>query len=112
MPDGRTVAKLETQEYKHHNEFDLQKNCAPKHATRCAEQKEKELPMNAFCLVMDNYFTLPKVIAKLCKIGVGIVGTAYARREWPLKELSIVTQQDANFSVFIWTVNDFSMLVA
>eukprot|EP00957_Ditylum_brightwellii_P037467 2833832-Ditylum_brightwellii.AAC.1 len=67
--------------------------------------------MDAFRLAMDNYFTLPKVIAKLRKISFGIVGTACARRGWPLKELSNVTQQDVNFNYFSWTVNDFGTLV-
>eukprot|EP00957_Ditylum_brightwellii_P071916 5466095-Ditylum_brightwellii.AAC.1 len=68
--------------------------------------------MDAFCLAMDNYFTLPKVIAKLCKIDVGIVGTVWARRGWLPKELSNVTQQDTNFNVFFWTVDDFGTFVA
>eukprot|EP00957_Ditylum_brightwellii_P044780 3397046-Ditylum_brightwellii.AAC.1 len=67
--------------------------------------------MDAVCLAMDNYFILPKVIAKLCKIGVEIVGTMCARRGWPLKELNNVMQQDANFTDFFWTVDDFSTLV-
>eukprot|EP00957_Ditylum_brightwellii_P155563 11841517-Ditylum_brightwellii.AAC.1 len=63
--------------------------------------------MDVFCLEMDKYFTWLKVTAKLCKIGVGIVGTVCARRGWLAKELSNVTQQDANFNNFFWTVNDF-----
>ena len=38
--------------------------------------KEDKNPMTKFCLAMDNYFTLPKVIAKLREKGVGVVGTA------------------------------------
>eukprot|EP00957_Ditylum_brightwellii_P210880 15365512-Ditylum_brightwellii.AAC.1 len=63
-------------------------NCAPKHATQGVEQKEKELPMDAFCLAMDNHFTMLKVTTKLWEIDVGIVGTAHTRRGWHLKELS------------------------
>eukprot|EP00957_Ditylum_brightwellii_P146342 11142819-Ditylum_brightwellii.AAC.1 len=67
--------------------------------------------MGAFCLARYNYFTLPKVIAKLHDIGVGIVGIVHARRGWPPKELSNVIQQDGNFNDFFWTVNDFGTLV-
>eukprot|EP00957_Ditylum_brightwellii_P100473 7658487-Ditylum_brightwellii.AAC.1 len=67
--------------------------------------------MDAFCLAMDNYFTLLKVIAKLHKIGVGIVGTVRARRGWPPKELSNAIQQDANFNNLFWTVDVFGILV-
>eukprot|EP00957_Ditylum_brightwellii_P191339 14568899-Ditylum_brightwellii.AAC.1 len=70
---------------------ELQKNYIPKHAAQGAEQR-KEAPMDAFCLAMDKYFTLPKVIGKLCDIGIGIVGTAQARRGWPPKELSNIAQ--------------------
>eukprot|EP00957_Ditylum_brightwellii_P069175 5252956-Ditylum_brightwellii.AAC.1 len=68
--------------------------------------------MDDFCLAMDNHFTLMKVIAKLCEIGVKIVGTLHARMGWPLKELSNVTQQDANSNDIFWTVGDFGTPVA
>ena len=32
--------------------------------------------MDRFCIAMDNYFTLPKVIATLREKGIGVVGTA------------------------------------
>ena len=34
-----------------------------------------EKMMGTFCLTMDNYFTLSKVIAALRKMGIGILGT-------------------------------------
>eukprot|EP00957_Ditylum_brightwellii_P101329 7721844-Ditylum_brightwellii.AAC.1 len=61
---------------------------------------------------MDNYFTLPKVIGKLRNSGIGIVGTAQARRGWPPKELSNIAQQDANFNDFFWTIEKYGTLVA
>eukprot|EP00957_Ditylum_brightwellii_P125504 9566480-Ditylum_brightwellii.AAC.1 len=67
--------------------------------------------MDAFCLGMGNYFTLLKVIVKLCNIVVGISGTVWARRGWPSKELSNFTQQDAHFINCFWTVDNFGMLV-
>ena len=33
-------------------------------------------PIDKFCLAMDNYFTIPKVIKRLREIGVGVVGTS------------------------------------
>eukprot|EP00957_Ditylum_brightwellii_P063399 4812187-Ditylum_brightwellii.AAC.1 len=68
--------------------------------------------MDEFCLAMDNYFTLSKVIGKLRGIGVGIVGTSRARRGGPPKELSNITQQDANFNDFFWTIDKYGTLVA
>ena len=41
--------------------------------TKCTDYTH---PMKKFCLALDNYFTLPKVILALREQGVGIVGTA------------------------------------
>ena len=35
-----------------------------------------EPEMKNFCIAMDNYFTLPKLIKKLRDLGIGIVGTS------------------------------------
>eukprot|EP00957_Ditylum_brightwellii_P048665 3692944-Ditylum_brightwellii.AAC.1 len=37
-------------------------------------------PMEQFCLAMDNYFTVSKVIACLCEINIGVVGTSRFER--------------------------------
>ena len=35
---------------------------------------------NSLIIAMDNYFTLPKVIYALRKLGIGIVGTAKTQK--------------------------------
>ena len=44
--------------------------------------------MSKFCIAMDNYFTLPNVIAALRADGIGVVGTARFKKNWPGKKLS------------------------
>ena len=61
---------------------------------------------------MDNYFTLPRVIAKLRDLSVGCVGTARFCNGWPSKELRDVNQSSADFNDFFWTVDSFGTLVA
>eukprot|EP00957_Ditylum_brightwellii_P097154 7398937-Ditylum_brightwellii.AAC.1 len=129
-PDGQTAAKLQNQEYKHSKEFgkiecmilhvldiietlkELQKNRIPKHATRGVGQR-KEATMDTFCLRMDNYFTLPKVIGKLHDIGIGIVGTAQARRGWPPKELrnACCTVMDTGLVICVSTLHKVGEIV-
>ena len=45
-----------------------------------------EMVIDKYCLAMDNYFTLPKIIAILWTMDVGVVGTARFERNWPKKE--------------------------
>eukprot|EP00957_Ditylum_brightwellii_P016704 1256315-Ditylum_brightwellii.AAC.1 len=50
---------------------------------------------------MDNYFTLPQVISKLCEMGIGIVGTArYRGQNWSPKQLKQVSKDYAYFHDF------------
>ena len=69
-------------------------------------------PMDRFCLALDNYFTLPKVIKKLRDKGIGIVGTARARRGWPPTLLNNIQQNTAEFNDFYHMVDDYGTLVA
>eukprot|EP00957_Ditylum_brightwellii_P015634 1179855-Ditylum_brightwellii.AAC.1 len=46
-----------------------------------------DTPMDMFCLAIDNYFTVPKVIATLCEMNIRVVGTSCFRKAWPPKEL-------------------------
>mmetsp|Transcript_36253 Transcript_36253/g.36500 ORF Transcript_36253/g.36500 Transcript_36253/m.36500 type:complete len:86 (+) Transcript_36253:831-1088(+) len=40
--------------------------------------------MNTFCIAMENYFTLPRVIKQLQDLGIGVEGTARFRKSsWP-----------------------------
>ena len=69
--------------------------------------------MDEFCLAMDNYFTLPKVIKKLWDFGVGVVGTARFRsKAWPPKILKDVSKEKARFNEFYYMIDEFGTLVA
>ena len=66
---------------------------------------------------MDNYFTLPKVCGHLREIGIGILGTARARRDWPPQEIlyeAIQKNKKAKptFNDTFWTVDEHGTLVA
>ena len=61
------------------------------------------------CLAMDNYFTLPKVIKELRDIGVGVVGTARFKRNWPPVELRESTL--STFNEFHWCVDEYGTLL-
>eukprot|EP00957_Ditylum_brightwellii_P143963 10969510-Ditylum_brightwellii.AAC.1 len=55
----------------------LQKERLSKQKTRASHaETENDVEMGKFCLGMDNYFTLPKVIQGLGDNGIGDVGTA------------------------------------
>eukprot|EP00957_Ditylum_brightwellii_P043476 3296087-Ditylum_brightwellii.AAC.1 len=56
--------------------------------------------IDKFIIAMKNYFTLPKLLAKLQDIGIGIVGTALFRMNWLPKELKNVAQANADFNDF------------
>ena len=56
--------------------------------------KDEEKQTN-FVIVMDNYFTLPRVISALCDKGIGIVGTAKYQRAWPPTELKQVSEKES-----------------
>mmetsp|Transcript_17478 Transcript_17478/g.39451 ORF Transcript_17478/g.39451 Transcript_17478/m.39451 type:complete len:315 (-) Transcript_17478:15-959(-) len=64
-----------------------------------------------FCLAMDNYFTLPKVIHKLRQMEIGVVGTARFRAgNWPPKELKDAGS-NAKSNDFYSTVDEFGTLL-
>ena len=65
-----------------------------------------------FVIAMDNYFTLPKVIQSLRKIGIGVVGTCRFKRGWPPAGLKNVDDKKANFNDFYWLVDEMENLVA
>eukprot|EP00957_Ditylum_brightwellii_P129074 9845600-Ditylum_brightwellii.AAC.1 len=67
--------------------------------------------MNTFCLAVDNYFNVPKVIAALFEMNIRVVGTSHFRKAWPPKELQNITQQEANFNDFFWCVGEFGTLL-
>eukprot|EP00957_Ditylum_brightwellii_P043683 3311466-Ditylum_brightwellii.AAC.1 len=68
--------------------------------------------MHEFIIAMDNYFMLPKMLAKLQDIGIGVVRTACFRMSWPSKELKNIAQIDTDFNDFFWTVDNLGTLVA
>ena len=82
--------------------------------TRRASNNEDaiEAMQQTFIVAMDNYFSLPKVIAKLREMGVGMVGTSRPKSNWPPKELKVIDSEKANFNEFYWLVDDYGTLVA
>lgn len=62
-----------------------------------------------FVVAMDNYFTYPRVMAKLRELGIGVVGTARNRSGWPPKEL--VLPENSTFNSLVWSVDDFGTMV-
>ena len=72
----------------------------------------EKMGANSFIIAMDNYFTLPKVIYALRKLGVGIVGTAKYQKSWPPLCLKKIDDKKSNFNDFFWTVDPYGTLVA
>ena len=68
--------------------------------------------MKYFCLALDNYFTLPKVIKILREKEIGIVVTARFRRDWPPASLAKISHESANFNYFYYTQDEHGTLVA
>ena len=71
----------------------------------------EEKPMVHFCLAMDNYFTLLKIINRLRESGIGVVDTAIFRQNWPPKELIEVEQGKCASYDFYWVVDEFGTLL-
>ena len=132
-PDGRTAEKKKEQEYTAGSLGKIesmilfvveiinriktkQKERISKYnrASRRNNNSEQfdETVMKQFCIAMDNYFTLPGVIAKLREMGIGIVGTARFRRNWPPKKLKEVKPELANFNDFYHLADDNGTLCA
>ena len=68
--------------------------------------------MHVFCLAMDNYFTLPKILKILREKNIGVVGTSRFRQNWPPKKLREVEQNSAQFNSFHHCIDEFGNLVA
>lgn len=133
-PDGRKAARVGEQEYEEDKKMGkvesmilfmlkIIEELKQKQLTRLQNKKKvatrsnttelfNEEMMSKFCLAMDNYFTLPKVIVALRNMGIGIVGTARYRGSWPPKELKNVSKESAKFNEFYWTIDEFGTLVA
>ena len=57
--------------------------------------------MNTFCIAMDNYFALQRVIKQLQDLGIGVVGTARFRKSsWPPMNLRNVSKDTTKFNDF------------
>ena len=135
-PDGRTAATKDRQEYevdkrmgkietmvlfllsvierKKNEQLERVRNSnvSTRTSTGINVFDQKEM-METFCLAMDNYFTLPKVIHKLREIGVGVVGTARFRSNgWPPKALKDISKDKARFNEFYYTIDNFGTLIA
>eukprot|EP00957_Ditylum_brightwellii_P046704 3544204-Ditylum_brightwellii.AAC.1 len=55
--------------------------------TTKSNSSECEQQSTDFIVAMENYFTLPRAIAKLHDLSVGCIGTARFCIGWPSKEL-------------------------
>ena len=137
-PDGRSAAKNGTQEYLQEKSMGKvesmilfvtniiehlktkQSNRIKKYdrQSRSRPDASKEQwadlynPMRLFCLAMDNYFTMPKVISALRKKGIGVVGTSRFQVNWPPNVLKNIQQPDANFNDFYYCVDEYGTLIA
>eukprot|EP00957_Ditylum_brightwellii_P028289 2137275-Ditylum_brightwellii.AAC.1 len=60
---------------------------------------------------MDNYFIIPKIIACLREMNIGVVGTSHFRKARPPKVLRNIMQQEARFNDFYWCVDEFGTLL-
>eukprot|EP00957_Ditylum_brightwellii_P085708 6520154-Ditylum_brightwellii.AAC.1 len=63
-------------------------------------------------IAMETYFALPKMVGKLCNLGIGVIRTAHFQMSWPPKELKGVSQTNVDFNDFYWTVDYLGSLVA
>ena len=134
-PDGRRAARVGQQEYSEDKSLGKIESMIIFMLKIIPQLKEKQLTrlknknkiatrsnsneifdekmMGTFCLAMDNYFTLPKVIAALREMGVGIVGTArYRSKAWPPNELKAISKESAKFNQFYWTIDEYGTLLA
>eukprot|EP00957_Ditylum_brightwellii_P048076 3650217-Ditylum_brightwellii.AAC.1 len=68
--------------------------------------------MEKFCLAMDNYFTVPSAMKYLRDKGIGVVGTARARRGWPPSALQKVEQKECDFDEFRYLIDNDGTLIA
>ena len=73
---------------------------------------DNDIKMDTFIIAMDNYFTHPKVMATLCEIGIGVVGTSCFYRNWPSKKFKVCVLQDkAKSNNFYHTVDEYGTLL-
>eukprot|EP00957_Ditylum_brightwellii_P085020 6464529-Ditylum_brightwellii.AAC.1 len=102
-PDGHMAAKSQQQEYETCSTMGKVESMIL-HAIQiidmlCDKQNAQEqnenlrtaginadTAMNTSCLAMDNYFTVPKVIADFCEMNIRVVGTSCFIKVWPPKQ--------------------------
>ena len=133
-PDGRKAAQVGEQEYEEDRKIGKVESMILFMLKIIEELKEKQLillqnkkkiatryntselfnegMMSKFCLAMDNYSILPKVIVALRNMGIGIVGTVRYCGSWPPNTLKNIIKASAKFNEFYWTINKFGTLVA
>ena len=75
--------------------------------TPCTEKQ-----MTTFCIAMNNYFTLPRVMKTLQDKNIGVVGTSRFKQNWPPKELKVIEKSQAEFNDFFYTYDDNGTLLA
>ena len=128
-PDGRTAAKNQTQEYEEDTAqgkiesmimfvTDIIDDFRRQNRSVWEDMQEKGVVDDdnkdwvKFCLAMDNYFTLPKIMKSLRNREIGVVGTSRFRKAWPPNKLKQVNMDSANFNDFTYLVDEEGTLVA
>ncbi len=85
--------------------------------------EQEETKDSNFVFVMDNYFTLPKVVreAGLQGVNIGCVGTFQARKGWTPKPIAEVNDKkfitlyhydNNSFCIFCWVDNNVVTMVS
>eukprot|EP00957_Ditylum_brightwellii_P097742 7443421-Ditylum_brightwellii.AAC.1 len=102
-PNGRTASKTGEKQSKRFGQV----------ATRASDAvRDIDAEMGKFCLAMDNYFTVPSVMKHLRYKGIGVVGTARARKGWPPSASQKVEQKDCGFNELRYLIDDDGTLIA
>ena len=70
------------------------------------------MQMHSFCLAMNNYFTLPKVIVVLQEKNIGVVLTSRFRINCPSKDLRKIQQEKVDFNDFFYCIDRDRTLIA
>ena len=68
--------------------------------------------MNYFYLAINNYFTLPKIVAALREKNIRVVGILRFWKNWPHKDLRNVPKESADFNNFYYYVDKHRTLTA
>ncbi len=131
-PDGRAAAYTHQQEYQEGPEGKIASMI--KHITDTIEKLKAEdnerqkiytqklrsskndgdnaITNGKYCIAMDNYFTLPKIMPLLREKGIGVFGTSRFKKNWPPNNLREIEIGQANFNDFYHLTDQHGTLLA